>query len=52
MQLPRTTFSNVVDSLITRIGNAVSWIWMVLLCVIVINVFMRYALGKSFFHAV
>ena len=47
MELPRTTFSNVVDSLITRIGNAVSWIWMVLLCVIVINVFMRYALGEG-----
>ncbi len=47
MELPRTTFSNAVDSLITRIGNAVSWIWMVLLCVIVINVFMRYALGEG-----
>ena len=46
MELPRTTFSNAVDLLITRIGNAVSWIWAVLLGVIVINVFMRYALGE------
>ena len=47
MELPRTTFSNAVDPLITRIGNAVSWIWAVLLGVIVINVFMRYALGEG-----
>ncbi len=47
MELPQTTFSNVVDRLITRIGNAVSWIWAVLLGVIVINVFMRYALGEG-----
>ena len=46
MELPRTTFSNAVDLLITRIGNAVSWIWAVLLGVIVINVFMRYALDE------
>ena len=47
MELPRTTFSTAVDLLITRIGNAVSWIWAVLLGVIVINVFMRYALGEG-----
>ena len=47
MELPKTTFSNAVDPLITRFGNAVSWIWAVLLCVIVLNVFMRYALGEG-----
>ncbi len=46
MELPRTTFSNAVDPLITRIGNAVSWIWAALLGVIVINVFMRYVLQE------
>ena len=45
--LPRTAFSNAVDPFITRIGNGVSWIWVVLLGVIVINVFMRYALGEG-----
>ena len=45
--LPVTRFSNAVDPIITRIGNAVSWIWIVLLGVIVINVFMRYALGEG-----
>lgn len=45
--LPGTRFSNAVDPFITRIGNAVSWIWIVLLGVIVINVFMRYALGEG-----
>ena len=46
-ELPRTAFSNAVDPVITWIGNAVSWIWIVLLGVIVINVFMRYALGEG-----
>ena len=45
--LPDTRFSNAVDPVITWIGNAVSWIWIVLLAVIVINVFMRYALGEG-----
>ena len=46
-ELPRTAFSNAVDPCITWIGNAVSWIWVVLLGVIVLNVFMRYALGEG-----
>lgn len=46
-ELPGTWFSNAVDPVITWIGNAVSWIWIVLLGVIVINVFMRYALGEG-----
>ena len=45
--LPGTKFSNAVDPVITWIGNAVSWVWIVLLGVIVINVFMRYALGEG-----
>ena len=47
MELPSTRFSHAVDPFITRIGNAVSWIWIVLLGVIVVNVFMRYALGEG-----
>ncbi len=46
-ELPSTRFSHAVDPFITRIGNAVSWIWIVLLGVIVVNVFMRYALGEG-----
>ena len=47
MELPGTAFSSAVDPFITRIGNGVSWIWVILLGVIVINVFMRYALGEG-----
>ena len=42
MQLPHSRFSLWVDRSITRLGNALSWIWLVLLTVIVTNVTMRY----------
>ena len=42
MQLPHSRFSLWVDRSISRLGNALSWIWLVLLTVIVTNVTMRY----------
>jgi TRAP-type mannitol/chloroaromatic compound transport system permease small subunit len=42
MQLPHSRFSFLVDRFITRLGNALSWIWLVLLTVIVMNVTLRY----------
>lgn len=42
MQLPHSRFSLWVDHLITRLGNALSWIWLALLGVIVMNVTLRY----------
>ena len=47
MELPETPFSRLVDPLLDRIGNAASWIWVVLLVVIVCNVVLRYALAEG-----
>ena len=45
MQLPHTNFSFWVDRQLTRLGDSISWIWVVLLLVIVTNVVMRYLFG-------
>lgn len=47
MELPDTPFSRLVDPILNRIGNAVSWVWVVLLVVIVCNVVLRYALSQG-----
>ena len=47
MELPETPISRLVDPVLDRIGNAVSWIWVVLLAVIVCNVVLRYALAEG-----
>jgi TRAP-type mannitol/chloroaromatic compound transport system permease small subunit len=47
LQLPHTFYSNFVDNLIIRLGNMVSWIWLVLLAVIVLNVVMRYMFSQG-----
>ncbi len=47
LQLPHTAYSNFVDRLIIRLGNAVSWIWLLLLAVIVLNVVMRYVFAQG-----
>ena len=47
LKLPDTAFSRLVDPLIERIGNAASWLWVVLLVVIVCNVLLRYAFAQG-----
>ena len=47
LDLPETPFSRVVDPLLVRIGHAVSWLWIVLLAIIVCNVVLRYALAEG-----
>ena len=47
MELPETRFSRTIDPVLERIGNAVSWIWVILLVVIVCNVLLRYALSEG-----
>ena len=47
MELPETPLSRLVDPVLDRIGNAVSYIWVVLLAVIVCNVVLRYALAEG-----
>ncbi len=45
--LPHTAFSRRVDPLLGRIGRWVSWLWLVLLGIIVLNVVLRYAFGEG-----
>ena len=45
--LPQTRLSKIVDPLIARIGIAASWIWVLLLAVVVLNVVLRYVFGEG-----
>lgn len=45
--LPHTAFSRRVDPWVVKIGQWVSWLWMVLLVIIVLNVLLRYAFGEG-----
>ena len=45
-QLPDTRFSRIVDDYLTRLGKAVSWLWMVIIVVIVITIIVRYGATK------
>ena len=41
--LPETRFSRIVDGFLSRLGSTISWVWLVLLIIIVGNVTLRYA---------
>lgn len=45
--LPHTRVSHRLDGWIRRIGDAVSWVWVVLLAVVVLNVVLRYLFGEG-----
>ena len=45
--LPETGLSRGIDSLLRRLEAGASWIWVVLLAVIVVNVVARYAFGQG-----
>ncbi|MCZ6868763.1 MAG: TRAP transporter small permease subunit [Gammaproteobacteria bacterium] len=45
--LPHTRFSRVVDRLLRKLGEWLSWIWLVLLIVIVANVTLRYLFDEG-----
>ncbi len=46
--LPKTYLSNLIDDLIQRIGEWASWLWLVLLAIIIVNVALRYLLGRGY----
>lgn len=46
--LPRTHPSDAIDRLIRRIGEAASWLWLILMLVIVVNVALRYVFGRGY----
>jgi TRAP-type mannitol/chloroaromatic compound transport system permease small subunit len=43
--LPATRLSRILDALIEAVGKATSWLWIVLIAIIMVNVVMRYAFG-------
>ena len=45
--LPHTRFSNIIETVTQRFGEWVSWIWILLLGVVVLNVVMRYLFGEG-----
>lgn len=45
--LPQTRLSTRMDRLIRSVGDMVSWVWLVLLATIVLNVIMRYVFGEG-----
>ncbi len=47
IELPPTRLSKIIDPVIIHIGQAASYLWLVLLIVIVVNVVMRYIFGKG-----
>lgn len=47
MDWPHTVFSRRVDYLLNKIGEWISWLWLLLLLVIVLNVLMRYVFGEG-----
>jgi TRAP-type mannitol/chloroaromatic compound transport system permease small subunit len=46
-ELPHTRLSSVLDAIVRGIGNVVSWVWAILVAVIVVNVTLRYAFGEG-----
>jgi TRAP-type mannitol/chloroaromatic compound transport system permease small subunit len=45
--LPHTKASRILDGFIKAIGDAVSWFWLALVGIIVLNVVMRYVFGEG-----
>lgn len=45
--LPHTALSRRIDPLLIAIGRWISWLWLVLLGIIVLNVLLRYAFGEG-----
>jgi TRAP-type mannitol/chloroaromatic compound transport system permease small subunit len=47
VELPDTRLSRLIDPLLIRIGEAISWLWLLLMVTIVGNVVLRYAFGEG-----
>lgn len=46
-ELPQTRLSGALEGFVRGVGNTVSWLWVVLVGVIVVNVTMRYVFGEG-----
>ncbi len=47
LDLPQTRLSRAVDPWLVRIGHWSSWLWLMLVVIIVANVILRYAFGEG-----
>ena len=47
VQLPHTWFSLKVDSAVSKLGEWISWVWPLLMAIIMTNVVMRYLFGEG-----
>lgn len=47
VELPHTAFSRRIDKMIRVIGASISWIWLLLVAIIITNVTMRYLFGQG-----
>lgn len=47
LDLPDTRSSRLIDPVLQRIGEAASWLWLLLLLIIVANVTLRYVFGEG-----
>jgi len=47
VELPETALSRLIDPLLIRIGRWTSYLWVLLLSIIVLNVVLRYAFGEG-----
>lgn len=45
--LPHTALSNVIEGIVIRTGNTLSWLWPTLVLLIVLNVVLRYVFGDT-----
>jgi TRAP-type mannitol/chloroaromatic compound transport system permease small subunit len=45
--LPRNPFSSVIDGFIARVGHLASWLWPILVIVVVLQVVLRYGFGQG-----
>jgi len=48
LSFPRTTPSDGLEKLVELVGKACSWLWVVLIILIVVNVALRYVIGTNF----
>ena len=48
LTFPRTTISDILEKIVELVGKLCSWLWVILIVLIVTNVVMRYALRTNF----
>jgi TRAP-type mannitol/chloroaromatic compound transport system permease small subunit len=47
LALPHTRLSSGIDRFLVRVGDAISWVWLLLVAVIIANVILRYLFGAG-----